>query len=101
MKITTLLIVLSALLMIWVAALQANAAMTDRRLPSEANLGRKADVGAATDANSAATVVTSSTDGAAAAADDDTNPDPGKYAPSSDINTHRKYPDDQNPNPKN
>ncbi|GKV37915.1 hypothetical protein SLEP1_g45878 [Rubroshorea leprosula] len=98
MKITTLLIVLSALLMIWVAALQANAAMTDRRLQREANLGRKADVGAATDANSAATVVTSSTDGAA---DDDTNPNPGKYAPSSDTFTHRKYPDDQNPNPKN
>ncbi|GLT67178.1 hypothetical protein SLA2020_395050 [Shorea laevis] len=96
-QITTLLIVLSALLMIWVAALQANAAMTDRRLLSDqANLGRQADVGAATDANNAATVVTSSTDGAAA---DDTNPDPGKYSSSgSDTNTHHKYPDDKNPN---
>ncbi|GLT98977.1 hypothetical protein SLE2022_164480 [Rubroshorea leprosula] len=54
MKNATFLIFLSALLMIWVATLQANAAMTDPKLLSEANLGRKAEVGAATDASNAA-----------------------------------------------
>ncbi|GLT32789.1 hypothetical protein SLA2020_074310 [Shorea laevis] len=101
MKITTLMIVLPTLLiMIWVAALQANATMTDdRRLLREANLGRKADVGAATDANKAAIVVASNTDGA----DDDTNTGYGKYKPGqdssgSDSSGHHHYPNDENPN---
>ncbi|GLT98978.1 hypothetical protein SLE2022_164490 [Rubroshorea leprosula] len=100
MKITTLLIVLSALLMIWVVALQANAIMTDdRRVLTEANLDRKADVGAATDPNKAVVVVTINTDGA----DDDTNTDYGKYKPGqdsfgSDTRCHHHYPTDQNPN---
>ncbi|GLT67177.1 hypothetical protein SLA2020_395040 [Shorea laevis] len=76
--------------MIWVVALQVNAAMTDPKLLSEANLGCKAEVGAATDASNAAAVVPSSThDGAA---DDDTNPDSGKYNSSdSDPSSHHKY----------
>ncbi|GKV37917.1 hypothetical protein SLEP1_g45880 [Rubroshorea leprosula] len=86
--------------MIWVAALLANVIMThDRRLLTEANLGRKADVGAATDANKAAVVVTINTDGA----DYDTNTDYGKYKPGqdsfgSDTSSHHHYPTDQNPN---